>query len=344
MGRSRLAARMTSFLRTWIVCLLVASAPGFAQSASAQRYLDAAALLYQNLENERALDQLKTARAASGGVDDDVSIALYEGLILSDMGKKEEAVAAFREGLYLKPEAVLPVKVAPKIAELFNVTKADVLKGLAPILAKRKAEEEKKRLDAEKAEQARKATEAAQAEKLRVEAERLENLKRAALSDAERKKLELERAELDRKVAEFEQQKRLAQEEAKRRAVEAGRLGQTDRPERTDLTPGDDLRGKPALVAPPPRGVPVAPLVLGGLAVGAGAVAGVFGYLASTEIAAARAANFQSQTVQHLNQANSDALVANIAFGAAGAVGIAALISIFVGREAPPPAAVPETP
>lgn len=297
---------MPSFLcaGAFAVALLWATAAS-AQSADAQRYILAASRLYENLEYERALDQLKKARGVSGGVDDDVNIALYEGVILSDMGKKEEAVAAFREGLYLKPEANLPVKVAPKIAQVFTATKNDVLKELQPILAKKRAEEEKRRLEEEQ----RKKDDAA----------------KLAAADAEKQ--------------------RLAEAEAKRKAdEEKARLAaqqQTDRPEEPKLTPWEDPNKPVVGVEKKSRGVPVAPIVLGSAAVVAAGVAGVFGYMSSTQVNAARSATFQSDTVARLNQANTNALIANIGFGVAGAAAIAALISVFVGREAPPPAEPP---
>ena len=70
---SLLRARTVSSLL--LAALLLASPKVLAQSAAAQRYLDAVSLLFQNLENERALEQLKKARQVSGGVDDDVTMA-----------------------------------------------------------------------------------------------------------------------------------------------------------------------------------------------------------------------------------------------------------------------------
>src|SRR3954447_4269576 len=90
-----------------LVCTLVLGAlPAHAQE-DVQRYLTAAARLYENLEYERALEQLKRARGLSRGVDDYVTVALYEGIILADMGKKDDSRAAFKEGLFLKPDAQL---------------------------------------------------------------------------------------------------------------------------------------------------------------------------------------------------------------------------------------------
>ncbi|MEW5742747.1 MAG: hypothetical protein AB1938_27775, partial [Myxococcota bacterium] len=139
----------------------------------------------------------------------------------------------------------------------------------------------------------------------------------------------------------------LADEEAKRKAdEEKARLAaqQTDRPEEKKLTPTEDPNQNALALGvekKQSRGVPVAPIVLGGVAVTAAGIAGVFGYMSSVQVNAARSANFQSDTVQHLNQANTNALIANIGFGVAGAAAIAAVISFFVGREAPSP---PETP
>lgn len=304
-----LLSRVTAVALGLLVALIPVTAR--AQSADAQRYLLAASRLYENLEYERALDQLRKARGVSGGVDDDVTIALYEGIILSDMGKKDEAVAAFREGLYLKPEAKLPVKVAPKIEQLFLATKNDVLKELQPILAKKRAEEEKRRQEEEKAKQAAALAAAA-----------------AAAAEAEKQRLAAE-AEAKRKAdAEAAEQARLAAQ-------------QTDRPEDRTLTPADPPPDYTPTVKKPGRSVPVAPIVLGGVAIASAGVAGVFGYLSANQVNAARSASFQSETVQHLNQANTNALIANVGFGVAGAAAIAAVISVFVGREAPAPVEPP---
>jgi tetratricopeptide (TPR) repeat protein len=294
-------SRSARALALAVLALSLAPLAAHAQSADAQRYLIAASRLYENLEYERALDQLKKARGVSGGVDDDVNIALYEGIILSDMGKKEEAVAAFKEGLYLRPEANLPVKVAPKIQQVFTATKNDVLKEMQPILAKKKAEEEKRLAE-------------------------------------EKKRLADEQA---RKAAADAEAKRLADEEAKRKAdEEKARLAQqtTDRPEDRNLTPPPKDPNDPMRVERrASSGVPIAPIVVGGVAVVAGGVGAAFGIMSSSEVTAARNATFQSDTITHLNQANTDALIANIAFGVAGAAAITAVITYFVGRSAPPP-------
>ena len=99
---------------------LLAGAPARAQETSAareatdfERYLAAAVRLYENLEYERALEQLERAKRFSRGADDDVLLALYEGVVRADLGEAEAARAAFKTGLLLDPEAKLPVKVSP---------------------------------------------------------------------------------------------------------------------------------------------------------------------------------------------------------------------------------------
>lgn len=133
-------ARATAWGLALALLSLAIAPAAHAQRSDVDRYLTAAARLYEDLEYERALDQLHRARQLSRGVDDDVTIALYEGVILADLGKRDEALAAFREGLYLKPDAKLPVKVSPKVEREFEALRLDVKKELAQVLAKQKAE------------------------------------------------------------------------------------------------------------------------------------------------------------------------------------------------------------
>lgn len=105
--------------------------PSPTASKDFQRYLRAAARLYEDLEYERALAQLKRARRLASNVMEDVSVALYEGVILADMGRAEDARASFRMALLLKPEAALPVRVSPKVEGEFEGMRARVHKELA---------------------------------------------------------------------------------------------------------------------------------------------------------------------------------------------------------------------
>jgi tetratricopeptide (TPR) repeat protein len=112
--------------------LLLGLTPTAAQAASeASKYLTAAVRLYENLEYERALQKLAQAKRLVRAMEEDVTIALYEGLIYADMNKWEEANIAFKEGLYLKPDAQLPAKAAPKVQRAFEAARQEVKAELA---------------------------------------------------------------------------------------------------------------------------------------------------------------------------------------------------------------------
>ncbi|MFZ5470890.1 MAG: hypothetical protein ACOZIN_15800 [Myxococcota bacterium] len=136
------------------ICLVVAvgvcSTPAWALSKEVAKYLRAAATLYENLEYEKALKQIERARAKSAGSEDDTAIALYEGILFSDLGKEERALTAFKTGLSLDPEAKLPLEVSPKVEAVFEKARQNVKKMLEPQLAREKEEEERRRAQAER--------------------------------------------------------------------------------------------------------------------------------------------------------------------------------------------------
>jgi hypothetical protein len=134
---------VTGFLAFVLLVPLIARAQG---SIEVQRYLDSVNLLYENLEYERALEQIASAKRLTRGMEDDAVLALYEGVILADLGKNEEAIAAFKAALFLKPEAKLPVRVSPKVVRLFEGLRQQVKQEQASLLARRDAEQQ--RLDA----------------------------------------------------------------------------------------------------------------------------------------------------------------------------------------------------
>lgn len=115
------------------MCLLAA---GFVPSAARaqsdfHRYYSAAVRLYNAGESEQALAQLQQAKARTYAVQQDVMVALYEGLILLELGPKEKALAALETGLLLDPDVDLPVMVAPKVKEEFEALREKVRKKLA---------------------------------------------------------------------------------------------------------------------------------------------------------------------------------------------------------------------
>jgi tetratricopeptide (TPR) repeat protein len=126
-----------------IAAVLLFATPAIAQSPEVKKYLNITITLYENLEYEKALKQLKTARAKAKGPDDEAKINLLEGIVLADMGKEEKALTAFRSAFSVDLEAKLPVEVSPKVQAVADKARANVRKMLAPQLeAEAKAAEE----------------------------------------------------------------------------------------------------------------------------------------------------------------------------------------------------------
>lgn len=123
---------------------LLAALVALASTASAappgsdfRRFFDSAVHLYRALDFERSLAQLHLAKAQPHGADEDVQIALYEGILQYELGHVREAGEAFREALSLDLGIDLPVSVSPKIRTTFEAErqKARTLAkraGLAP--------------------------------------------------------------------------------------------------------------------------------------------------------------------------------------------------------------------
>lgn len=119
------------WLVAWAALVALLSGQALALSRQVARYLRAATTLYENLEYEKALKQIERARGQSTGAEDDAAIALYEGIVFSDLGNEEKATTAFQTGLSLEPEAKLPLEVSPKVKAIFEKARANVQR-LAP--------------------------------------------------------------------------------------------------------------------------------------------------------------------------------------------------------------------
>ncbi|NOK19794.1 tetratricopeptide repeat protein [Corallococcus carmarthensis] len=107
-----------------------AAATGTAASRPASTYFDAAmaeaARLYEDLESEQALAAVTRARRLARSEAERSAAAIYEGVILADMGRRDEALASFRAGLVLTPEAKLPAKVSPNVEGDFESVRSAV--------------------------------------------------------------------------------------------------------------------------------------------------------------------------------------------------------------------------
>lgn len=106
------------------------SAPAATKAAARdngfQTRLQKAAQLYEELEYEQALDALTEAKALAKSNDERTQVALYEGVVLADLGQRTRSLTAFREALSLKLDAQLPVKVSPKVSRDFESVRSEM--------------------------------------------------------------------------------------------------------------------------------------------------------------------------------------------------------------------------
>lgn len=92
----------------------------------------AAVRLYEAFDYEKALEEFTRAQALAQGPEQEVPVALYLGIVQAELGDREQSLTAFRTGLYLQPDAKLPVKVSPRVERDFEEVRQAVLKDLAP--------------------------------------------------------------------------------------------------------------------------------------------------------------------------------------------------------------------
>ncbi|QDE94489.1 MULTISPECIES: hypothetical protein [Myxococcus] len=116
---------------TWGRCLPLAACiwiviPVHAASADSdfERHVAEAVRLYDDLEYERALEQLDRARGSLRGTRDRMSLALYRGIISADLGRWQAARDEFRSALLQEPGARLPLRVSPKVSREFEAQRA----------------------------------------------------------------------------------------------------------------------------------------------------------------------------------------------------------------------------
>ncbi|MFY0582873.1 hypothetical protein ACN28S_59045 [Cystobacter fuscus] len=94
--------------------------------------------LYEKFEYEQAFILIQGARRLPRGVEGEVTLSLYEGIILFELGRLEPARAAFREALLMRPGADLPEDVAPKVQHFFDALQLEVARQKAALPAPRK--------------------------------------------------------------------------------------------------------------------------------------------------------------------------------------------------------------
>jgi hypothetical protein len=87
-----------------------------ALEADFQRYFGSAIRLRNSLDYERALLQLHAARESPHRASDEVTLTLYEGVILFELYRKEQALESFRAALSMDLDARFPEMLSPVIS------------------------------------------------------------------------------------------------------------------------------------------------------------------------------------------------------------------------------------
>jgi hypothetical protein len=288
-------------LRALALSLLLVALPAGASEEFA-RFITAASRLFENLEYERALEQLANAKKFASTPDEQTQVALYEGVVLIELGRTEEAKAAFETALFLSPDAQIPVKVSPKVKAQIEAVRAQVKKELAPILAKKEAEERAKREAEEKA-------------KKEAEAK--------AKKEAEAKKLaEQQQQQLPPKNTEPEPKKEIVAENK----LEPQPPVKEDHPIVIEQPPPE---------APKKRGVPIGTIIFGAAGIGTVITAGIFGAGSQSAIQQGMSATYQSDAAMFRQSAVDKALVANVLFAVSGALLVATIIATAIWVAGP---------
>ncbi len=116
-----------------LLLVLALPFPARAVDASIRNHLVVIHQLLVSTQYERALEQVQVARQERHTTDEDVTLSLYEGILLYELRRKDEAKAALRRGFLLRPQAQLPVPVSPRIqadVDLIRQQVQDELKAL----------------------------------------------------------------------------------------------------------------------------------------------------------------------------------------------------------------------
>ncbi|ATB38533.1 hypothetical protein CYFUS_003968 [Cystobacter fuscus] len=119
-------------LRIVLGLVLMLASPAWSQPSAStapdfEGRMAATARAYENLDYEHALQELEGASRLARDDGERARVAIYRGLVLGDLRRRQASRAAFRAGLMLRPNASLPVKVSPKVASDFEDVRREVL-------------------------------------------------------------------------------------------------------------------------------------------------------------------------------------------------------------------------
>jgi hypothetical protein len=136
----RLTGRAWGLAWSAILLFIFSSAALAEEAGDVSTYIISIKRLFESVEFEHALNQIQLARQTPHGTEEDVTLSLYEGIILAEQGKLDQCTGAFQAALLLRPDAKLPVMVSPKVAQHFESVRQKVKRELESALVKREAE------------------------------------------------------------------------------------------------------------------------------------------------------------------------------------------------------------
>ncbi|WP_395836311.1 hypothetical protein [Archangium violaceum] len=117
-----------------LLVLVIPFAARAANEGEIRNYIISISRLYESLDYELALNRIQLARQLPRGTEEELTLSLYEGIILCEMGKQGPGSASFRAALLLRPDVKLPVQVAPKVEALFESVRMQVKEEVAPLV------------------------------------------------------------------------------------------------------------------------------------------------------------------------------------------------------------------
>jgi tetratricopeptide (TPR) repeat protein len=97
--------------------------------AHTSTHLAAAQRLYQKLDLDAAMAELKEAETEARAANDEneiVTVLIYKGLIYADNGKTTEMTEYFKRALAMRPWVEVPVDTSPRLAKLFNDSRKEL--------------------------------------------------------------------------------------------------------------------------------------------------------------------------------------------------------------------------
>jgi hypothetical protein len=120
--------------------LVIPTSARAADTEEVRNYLISIRNLFEDLEYERALSQIQLAQRLPREVEEEVALALYEGIIQYELNSPEQSTAALKSALLLRPGAELPVQVSPKLEQFFESVRQRVRLQRAPQLTQKEPE------------------------------------------------------------------------------------------------------------------------------------------------------------------------------------------------------------